>query len=79
MTLRTNRPRRDNPHSERIDCRCKAVRYSSGYLSPYFVTKTEKMIGEVEHRYILIHERIMSGSKRCCRYWRPLRGPDGRP
>ena len=63
MTLRTDRPRRDNPPRKRIDCHRKPVRFSSEYLSPYFVTKAEKMIGELKNPYILIHGKNCRASR----------------
>ena len=39
----------------------EGMQFDRGYLSPYFVTNTEKMIAELEDPYILIHEKKLSG------------------
>ena len=36
------------------------MQFDRGYLSPYFITNTEKMIAELEDPYILIHEKKLS-------------------
>jgi chaperonin GroEL len=38
----------------------EGMQFDRGYLSPYFVTNTEKMIVELENPYILIHEKKLS-------------------
>ena len=35
----------------------EGMEFDRGYLSPYFVTNTEKMIAELENPYILIHDK----------------------
>jgi chaperonin GroEL len=37
------------------------MQFDRGYVSPYFVTNTEKMKVEIEDPYILIHEKKLSG------------------
>ncbi|HEV2512593.1 chaperonin GroEL [Bosea sp. (in: a-proteobacteria)] len=39
----------------------EGMQFDRGYLSPYFVTNTEKMVAELEDPYILIHEKKLSG------------------
>ncbi len=39
----------------------EGMQFDRGYLSPYFVTNSEKMIAELEDPYILIHEKKLSG------------------
>ena len=38
----------------------EGMQFDRGYLSPYFITNAEKMIGEFDEPYILIHERKLS-------------------
>ena len=38
----------------------EGMQFDRGYLSPYFVTNTEKMTVELENPYILIHEKKLS-------------------
>ncbi|MGG3810098.1 chaperonin GroEL [Methylorubrum rhodesianum] len=38
----------------------EGMQFDRGYISPYFVTNTEKMIAELEDPYILIHEKKLS-------------------
>ena len=39
------------------------MQFDKGYLSPYFVTDTEKMVAELENPYILIHDKKISVMK----------------
>ena len=39
----------------------EGMQFDRGYLSPYFVTNSEKMIAELEDPYILIHEKKLTG------------------
>ena len=39
----------------------EGMQFDRGYMSPYFVTNAEKMNVELDHPYILIHEKKLSG------------------
>jgi chaperonin GroEL len=39
----------------------EGMQFDRGYISPYFVTKAEKMRAELEDPYVLIHEKKLSG------------------
>lgn len=39
----------------------EGMQFDRGYISPYFVTNSEKMICDLENPYILIHEKKLSG------------------
>ena len=52
----------------------EGMQFDRGYISPYFVTNSEKMRAELEDPYILIHEKklgnlqaILPCSRRWCR------------
>jgi len=38
----------------------EGMQFDRGYLSPYFVTNSEKMVAELEDPYILIHEKKLT-------------------
>ena len=38
----------------------EGMQFDRGYLSPYFVTNSEKMVCELENPYILLHEKKLS-------------------
>ena len=39
----------------------EGMQFDRGYVSPYFVTNSEKMVAELDDPYILIHEKKLSG------------------
>ena len=41
----------------------EGMQFDRGYISPYFITNTEKMEAELEHPYILIHDKKISTMK----------------
>jgi chaperonin GroEL len=41
----------------------EGMQFDRGYLSPYFVTNTEKMEADLEHPYILIYDKKISSMK----------------
>ncbi len=41
----------------------EGMQFDRGYISPYFVTDTEKMLADLENPYILIHDKKISTMK----------------
>jgi len=41
----------------------EGMQFDRGYISPYFITNTEKMEADLEHPYILIHDKKISTMK----------------
>ena len=39
----------------------EGMQFDRGYVSPYFITNTEKMTADLDQPYILIHEKKLSG------------------
>jgi len=39
----------------------EGMQFDRGYLSPYFVTNSEKMVAELEDPYVLVHEKKLTG------------------
>ena len=39
----------------------EGMQFDRGYVSPYFITNTEKMTAELDQPYVLIHEKKLSG------------------
>lgn len=50
----------------------EGMQFDRGYISPYFVTNTEKMECEMDHPYVLIYDKKISSLKRCSPYLRLL-------
>jgi chaperonin GroEL len=39
----------------------EGMQFDRGYVSPYFITNSEKMVADLDQPYILIHEKKLSG------------------
>jgi len=51
------------------------MQFDRGYLSPYFVTNTDKMEAELEKPLLLIYDKKISNMKSFCLYWKLLHKP----
>jgi chaperonin GroEL len=56
----------------------EGMQFDRGYLSPYFVTNTEKMIAELENPYILLYEKKIGNLKELLPVLEPV-SQSGRP
>lgn len=56
----------------------EGMEFDRGYLSPYFVTNTEKMVAELDNPYILIHDKKISNMKELMPVLEPV-SQSGRP
>ena len=56
----------------------EGMQFDRGYLSPYFVTNTEKMITELENPYILLFEKKITSLKDLLPVLEPV-SQSGRP
>ncbi|PRY87012.1 chaperonin GroEL [Mongoliibacter ruber] len=56
----------------------EGMQFDRGYLSPYFVTNTEKMEAELENPYILIYDKKISSMKELLPVLEPV-AQSGRP
>lgn len=56
----------------------EGMQFDRGYLSPYFVTDTEKMIVEMENPYILVYDKKISNMKDLLPILEPV-AQSGRP
>ncbi len=54
------------------------MQFDKGYISPYFVTDTERLEAVLEDPYILIFEKKISTFRTCCRCWKAS-SASGRP
>jgi chaperonin GroEL len=56
----------------------EGMQFDRGYLSPYFVTNTEKMVAEIDRPYILIYDKKVSSMKEILPVLEPV-AQSGRP
>ncbi len=56
----------------------EGMQYDTGFMSPYFVTNSEKMLAELENPYILISEKKISGLQALLPILEPI-AQSGRP
>jgi chaperonin GroEL len=56
----------------------EGMQFDRGYLSPYFVTNTEKMVADIDRPYILIYDKKVSSMKEILPVLEPV-AKSGRP
>jgi chaperonin GroEL len=56
----------------------EGMQFDRGYLSPYFVTNTDKMVAEIDRPYILIYDKKISSMKEILPVLEPV-AQSGRP
>lgn len=56
----------------------EGMQFDRGYLSPYFVTNAEKMIAEMDHPFVLIHDKKISNLQEILPVLEPV-AQSGRP
>ena len=56
----------------------EGMQFDRGYLSPYFVTNTEKMVADIDRPYILIYDKKVSSMKEILPVLEPV-AQSGRP
>lgn len=48
----------------------EGMQFDRGYISPYFITNTEKMEADLENPFILITDKKISTMKDILQFWR---------
>ena len=56
----------------------EGMQFDRGYISPYFVTNTSKMLVELENPYVLFTKGNCLHCRNFCRYWRRWSDPASR-
>ena len=47
----------------------EGMQFDRGYISPYFITDSEKMAADLDHPFILIHDKKSALFRMYCQYW----------